>query len=240
MTTGSGRDDAQLLREHVAGDPGAFDELVRRHRDRLWAVALRTTGDADEAADALQDGLISAFRRAETFRGDAAVTTWLHRIVVNACLDRLRRRAARRTESLPTDEDHALQLADSNETDTVAEARERHVDVLTALSRLGADQRAALVLVDMEGYSVDEAALILGCAPGTVKSRCSRGRANLVPLLASYSSDADARQQPVGRSRTGHGRGNHRKPGGVPPTTASPSTAEPPSPLPGTRGGVQS
>ena len=69
--------------------------IFSRHRDRLWAVAIRTLGDPEEAADALQDAMISAFRRASSFRGDSAVTTWLHRIVVNACLDRLRRRAAR-------------------------------------------------------------------------------------------------------------------------------------------------
>src|ERR1035438_1415116 len=87
--------DAELLRRHVAGDNEAFGELFRRHRDRLWAVALRTVCDPEEAADALQDAMVSAFRRAADFRGDSAVTTWLHRIVVNASLDRLRRPAAR-------------------------------------------------------------------------------------------------------------------------------------------------
>src|SRR5271169_7146240 len=87
--------DQELLRRHVAGDTDAFGELFRRHRDRLWAVALRTVCDPEEAADALQDAMISAFRRAADFRGDSAVTTWLHRIVVNASLDLLRRRSAR-------------------------------------------------------------------------------------------------------------------------------------------------
>ena len=85
------RPDAELLAAHAAGDPSAFATLVHRHRDRLWAVALRTTGDPDEAADALQDALLKAHRSAASFRGDAQVTTWLHRIVVNACLDRMRR-----------------------------------------------------------------------------------------------------------------------------------------------------
>jgi RNA polymerase sigma-70 factor, ECF subfamily len=83
--------DAELLRRHVAGDSEAFGELFRRHRDRLWAVALRTVCDPEEAADALQDAMVSAFRRAADFRGESAVTTWLHRIVVNASLDRMRR-----------------------------------------------------------------------------------------------------------------------------------------------------
>src|SRR4029079_12388851 len=93
-------DDRALLRAHVAGDDAAFGVLFARHRDRLWAVALRTTGDPEEAADALQEAMVSAFRRARCYHGDAAVPTWLHRIVVNACLDRLRRRKVRLAEPL--------------------------------------------------------------------------------------------------------------------------------------------
>src|SRR5215468_3508097 len=89
------RSDVELLKLHVDGDPNAFGELFLRHKDRLWAVAIRTLSDPEEAADALQEAMISAFRRAGSFRGESAVTTWLHRIVVNARLDRLRRKAAR-------------------------------------------------------------------------------------------------------------------------------------------------
>jgi RNA polymerase sigma-70 factor, ECF subfamily len=185
MTAGDDRSDADLLQLHVDGDPDAFSELVLRHQDRLWAVALRTTGNPEDASDALQEALVSAFRRAGTFRGDAQVTTWLHRIVVNACLDRIRRRKAKATEPLPDDQDHRTELADRVHDDP-AEISEQRADVLAALRQLNEDQRAALVLVDMEGYSVDEAAEILGCAPGTVKSRCARGRARLVPRLTSY------------------------------------------------------
>jgi RNA polymerase sigma-70 factor (ECF subfamily) len=183
-------DDRALLAAHVAGDPSAFSFLFYRHRDRLWAVALRTTGDPDEAADALQDALISAFRRADSYRGDAAVTTWLHRIVVNACLDRLRRRKTRAAEPLPDDlEAHAdrgsrtMARRDSEDPAETAVRSDRRREVLAALATLPVDQRAALVLVDMEGRSVEEASTILGVAPGTVKSRCSRGRARLLPLL---------------------------------------------------------
>jgi RNA polymerase sigma-70 factor (ECF subfamily) len=179
--------DAELMSQHVAGDPDAFAELVRRHRDRLWAIALRTLADPEEAADALQDALLSAFRRAESFRGDAAVTTWLHRIVVNACLDRARRRAVRSADALPDEPDRLLALAEPTAADP-AESLERRTAVLAALRSLGPDQRAAIVLVDMEGYSVDEAAAILDCPAGTVKSRCSRGRAVLAPLLAHLAS----------------------------------------------------
>jgi RNA polymerase sigma-70 factor, ECF subfamily len=184
-------DDRALLADHVAGDPQAFGTLFARHRDRLWAVALRTTGDPEEAADALQDALVAAFRRADSYRGDAAVTTWLHRVVVNACLDRLRRRQVRLAEPLPDDLDDQVRhrpsgtLADERPADPadLAVAGERRTTVLAALELLPPEQRAALVLVDMEGYSVEETAAMLECAPGTVKSRCSRGRARLAPLL---------------------------------------------------------
>ncbi|HET6737649.1 MAG TPA: RNA polymerase sigma factor SigM [Kribbella sp.] len=180
-------DDHELLRMHVAGNPDSFGFLVKRHRDRMWAVAIRTLGEPEEAADALQEAFISAFRRADSFRGDAKVTTWLHRIVVNACLDRIRRRQVRAADPLPEDEDRAAELAGPAEDDP-AEVRERRLDVLNALKQINEDQRAALVLVDMEGYSIEEAAAILDCAPGTVKSRCARGRAKLLPLLRHWQT----------------------------------------------------
>ena len=211
-----GVDDRALLDAHVAGDPDAFGLLFHRHRDRLWAVALRTTGDPEEAADALQDALVAAFRRAESFRGDAAVTTWLHRIVVNACLDRLRRRKVRLADPLPDDLDDradrgSTMTADVVDPADVAVDHERRDAVLAALDTLPAEQRAALVLVDMEGYSVEETAAMLECAPGTVKSRCSRGRARLLPLLAALEL---VRGEPPGRpARPIHIPRNRSEPG---------------------------
>ncbi|WP_420076652.1 RNA polymerase sigma factor SigM [Streptomyces sp. JL3001] len=175
--------DAQLLRRHVEGDPDAFGEIVRRHRDRLWAVALRTLGDREEAADAVQDALVSAYRAAHTFRGQSAVTTWLHRITVNACLDRARKAASRKTS--PVDDTERLeQLLEPHESASApAERNDLHRQLLEALGTLPPDQRAALVLVDMQGYPVAEAARVLDVPTGTVKSRCARGRARLLPLL---------------------------------------------------------
>ncbi|MXG91373.1 RNA polymerase sigma factor SigM [Nocardioides flavescens] len=184
------RSDAELLSAHVDGDPDAFGVLFRRHRDRLWAVALRTTGNPEDAADGLQDGMIAAYRRAGSFRGESAVTTWLHRVVVNACLDRLRAAKVRRAEPLPDDLDDwgdrgskATASPDTSDPADLAVSDERRRVVLDALAQLPPDQRAALVLVDMEGYPVAEVAVMLDCAVGTVKSRCSRGRARLAPLL---------------------------------------------------------
>jgi RNA polymerase sigma-70 factor, ECF subfamily len=186
-------DDAALLRAHVGGDREAFGELVRRHRDRLWAVALRTLGDREDAADAVQDALISAYRSADRFRGDAAVTTWLHRIVVNACLDRARRRQARPTVPLPEHES------------TVGRGIPADADtalvVHGALAQLPAEQRIPLVLLDMQGYSVAEIAEILGIAEGTVKSRCARGRAKLAVILGHLRTGVDGEPVTPGNPR---------------------------------------
>ncbi|WP_028707476.1 RNA polymerase sigma factor SigM [Propionicicella superfundia] len=184
MSTPSERSDEDLLRAHVAGDPAAFGTLVRRHESQLWAVALRTVRNGEDASDVLQEAMVSAFRRAAGFRGDAAVLTWLHRIVINAGLDRLRRNKVRRAEPLPDDLDRTTLLTAPCTADDAILRHELRADIVAALGRINADQRAAIVLVDMDGYSVEEAARILGCAVGTVKSRCSRGRAKLAPLLA--------------------------------------------------------
>jgi RNA polymerase sigma-70 factor, ECF subfamily len=173
--------DAELLRRHVAGDSEAFGELFGRHRDRLWAVALRTVSDPEEAADALQDAMISAFRRAGDFRGDSAVTTWLHRIVVNACLDRLRRRAAR--PAVSTGDEQAFEALVAQDFDP-ARATDTRLDIDAALRLLPPHQRAALLVVDMLGFSVADAAIILQVSQGTVKSRCARARARLLPHVA--------------------------------------------------------
>ncbi|HUC22443.1 MAG TPA: RNA polymerase sigma factor SigM [Streptosporangiaceae bacterium] len=177
------RSDAELLRTHVAGDPGAFGELFRRHRDRLWAVAVRTLGDPEEAADALQDAMMAAFRRASSFRGDSAVTTWLHRIVVNAALDRMRRRAARPTTASQDEEAlDALATGGQSPVDPSGSS-DTAIDVRAALQQLVPEQQAALVLVDMLGFPVADAARVLGVSAGTVKSRAARGRARLLPRL---------------------------------------------------------
>jgi RNA polymerase sigma-70 factor (ECF subfamily) len=199
-------DDRTLLARHVEGDPDAFGELVRRHRDRLWAVALRTLGDREEAADAVQDALVSAYRAAHTFQGRSAVTTWLHRITVNACLDRARKAAARR--SSPTDDTERLeQLLEPHESAAMpAERHDLHRELLAALDRLPADQRAALVLVDMQGYPVAEAAHILDVAVGTVKSRCARGRARLLPMVRHLRPQVSA----DGRAGSDEGRNRSR------------------------------
>ena len=165
------RSDRQLIAAHRAGERRAFDELVRRYGDRLWSVALRV----------VQEALIAAYTRVESYRGESEVSTWLHRIVVNKCIDRIRhdrsRATRRRHVLLPTPRDPADQAT-------------TRLAVVDALTHLPVEQRLAVVLVDVEGYPVAEAARILECPPGTVKSRCARGRLRLAALLGHLREDA--------------------------------------------------
>lgn len=180
MRPGSGqRSDAELLAAHVAGDRFAFAELFHRHHRQLHRVARLTSCCTEDAEDALQEAMASAHRAAGLFRQDAAVSSWLHRIVVNACLDRLRRNKTHPTTVL----DDVYPVPDRTvEVDTA-------IAVQRALMRLPVEQRAAVVAVDMHGYSVADTARLLGVAEGTVKSRCARARARLAAILGYLQSE---------------------------------------------------
>lgn len=174
--------DDELLRRHVAGDAEAFGELYRRHKDRMWSVAVGVCGDREIAAEGVQEGFIAAFRRADSYRGDAAVTTWLHRVVVNACIDVTRR--MRPTSELTHAVIHSVSTASETAGPDATGRVDTRLAVHDALIRLPEAQRLALVLVDMHGFPVAEAAEILQVAAGTIKSRCARGREALARVLA--------------------------------------------------------
>jgi RNA polymerase sigma-70 factor, ECF subfamily len=176
------RTDAELLAAHVAGDRYAFEELFLRHERQLYRIARLTSRTAEDAADALQDAMLSAHRSAGSFRNDAAVSSWLYRIVVNACLDRLRRNKSHITVRI---DDDIFPISDSTARSDTA------VVVQRALMRLPVDQRAAVVAVDMQGYSVADAARLLGVPQGTVKSRCARARARLALMLRYFDTDSE-------------------------------------------------
>jgi RNA polymerase sigma-70 factor, ECF subfamily len=167
--------DADLLAAHRAGDPRAFGLLARHNYGLLWGVAMRMLDHPDDAADAVQEALIAALRRADTFRGEASVRTWLCRITANVCIDRIRRERLRVTEPWPDREpapgvDHAGRVV-------------TRMAVDEALAHLTVEQRVAVVLVDVQGWSVAEVAQLMGVPPGTVKSRCARARTRLAELL---------------------------------------------------------
>jgi RNA polymerase sigma-70 factor, ECF subfamily len=171
--------DAELLAAHVAGDRYAFEELFYRHHRQLHRLARLTSSSPEDAADALQDAMLSAHRKAGSFRYDAAVSSWLYRIVVNACLDRLRRNKTHPTIAL----DDVYPVAD--QTAQVETA----IAVQQALMRLPVEQRAAVLAVDMHGYSIADTAQLLDVAEGTVKSRCARARARLAAVLGYLKND---------------------------------------------------
>jgi RNA polymerase sigma-70 factor, ECF subfamily len=165
--------DKQLLNRHIAGDKEAFGVLFKRHHRHMHAVATRIVGQ--DAEDAVQDGMVSAYRKADQFHGNSAVKTWLHRIVVNSCLDMVRRRplVAEGGDEPPTP------------TSRITQARQR-LDIGQHWHVLSPEQKACLVLVHMMGYSFHEAARILCVSEGTLKSRCARGRARLGCRLHGY------------------------------------------------------
>ena len=174
------RSDADLLCAHAAGDGRAFEELFHRHRIQLYRLARRRSHTPEDADDALQEAMLSAHRGAGAFRYDAAVGSWLHRIVVNACRDRMRHKGFA-TGGLTDD---CFPIADRTANIETA------IVVRQALMRLSPAQRTAVVAVDMHGYSVADTARLLGVAEGTVKSRCSRARARLAVLLGDPSTAA--------------------------------------------------
>jgi RNA polymerase sigma-70 factor, ECF subfamily len=168
------RSDEALLRAFVKGDNDAFDELMRRHEDKIFALASRMTGNRHDALDATQEAFISAFKNAARFKGNSAFSTWLYRIAINACTDLLRRKQ----RQIPT-EDVELAGRLTATTDDIAE----RVDIHRALADLGAEHREAVVMHDLGGFPYEDIAALTGVQLGTVKSRISRGRKKLAETL---------------------------------------------------------
>jgi RNA polymerase sigma-70 factor, ECF subfamily len=178
-----------LIRAARRGDLDAFNELILRYQSLLFGIALRLLNDEDVAADAVQEALISAFRRFHTFRGDA-LRSWLARVVVNACYDEMRKK--RRQHSVPLEQYNAegdeietsYWLVDAQADPEVQfEASELETAIQKSLNKLPPIYRLVLVLVDIEGLSYEEAALAAHVPVGTVKSRLARARLQMQKSL---------------------------------------------------------
>lgn len=178
--TDRSRDDIALIDRYLAGDVAAFDELMRAHEDRVFAICMRMLRDRDAALDATQDTFITVFRKADRYKAEAAFSTWLYRVAVNTCYDHLRRQQRKRTEPLPEDHDPS-----DTSSESLLDSVELKPDVEAALMRLTPEYRAAVVLVDMEGMSLDQAADSLEVPTGTVKSRLFRARRQLAVILGN-------------------------------------------------------
>ena len=167
--------DEELVARFRSGDQHAFTTLVSRHERRVFNIAFRMLGRAEEARDATQEAFLACYRNLDRFRGESAFTTWLHRIAVNASHDVLRKKVPEPVAEIEETGEAGPDLADQ-----AAAA----IDVQRALMAVGLDFRAVLVLHDVQGLPYEEVAEILGIPLGTVKSRLHRGRVALGAALA--------------------------------------------------------
>jgi len=173
------------------GNPAAFEELVTRYEKKVYNLAYRLTGNHNDACDVAQEAFVRVYTRIGDFRGDAAFSTWLYRIVCNAGKDQLRQRRRRRAVSLdagskPRGEAGGgpRQVPDTNPgPDEAIEKRETQHEVHLALQELSPDHRRIIVLRDLQGLGYDEISQVLGLSLGTVKSRLSRARRSLRQVL---------------------------------------------------------
>jgi RNA polymerase sigma-70 factor, ECF subfamily len=178
------RDDV-LVRRFLDGDTSAFTTLVQRHQTRVFNLCLRILGNPDDARDASQETFVTALRKLDQFRGDAAFTTWIHRVAVNACYDELRRQRRRpMLHVVPPEEgvrDRAFDPGPPapDHADDVAGT----LDAAAALAQVPEDFRVALVLADVQDLAYEEIARILDVPVGTVKSRVHRGRVALARAM---------------------------------------------------------
>ncbi len=181
MTSRAAQDEI-LVRRFLDGDTAAFEELMRAHEDRVFAVCLRMLRDREAALDATQETFVSVFRKADRFGGRSAFSTWLYRVAVNTCYDALRRQRRRPTTALPEHTDPP-----DRSTEDELRAADLRPDIEAALAALPAEFRAAVVLADLEDVPLQDVSEILGVPVGTVKSRVFRGRRLLAQTLGNLS-----------------------------------------------------
>jgi RNA polymerase sigma-70 factor, ECF subfamily len=188
-------DERKLIAAAQRGDVPSFNQLVKIHQGIAFRTAFRVLGESEAAADATQDAFISAFKNIQTFRG-GSFKAWLLRIVTNSCYDQLRakhRRPAASLEALLAESDNVefginQTLAESPQ--EFAERRELGAMIQRGLQLLPTDQRVTVILADIEGFSYVEMAQITGTNIGTIKSRLSRGRAQLREFLIANAQVA--------------------------------------------------
>ena len=179
----SRRPDHELARLAAGGDAAAFEEIHNRYRRLVYGIALRMTGNTADAEDLTQESFLSLLRRIGSFRGEAAFTSWLHRLTTNQVLMHFRRRRSRPEDQTP---DGAFpERATHGARDINASPVVDRIAVERAVGALPPGYRAAFILHDVEGYEHDEIARLLGCNAGTSKSQLHRARAKLRGMLAN-------------------------------------------------------
>jgi RNA polymerase sigma-70 factor (ECF subfamily) len=178
--------DTALIERYLQGDFDAFSALMKAHEERVFAICLRMLRDREAALDATQETFVTVFRKVDRFAGHSAFSTWLYRVAVNTCYDQTRRSSRHSTEPFS----EGLDPADESAQDDFQSAEVRP-DLEAALASLPPDFRAAVVLCDAEGLSLQTSAEILGIPVGTVKSRVFRGRRLLAEALGNLRTGFD-------------------------------------------------
>ena len=184
--------DMQWVRDFKAGDPSAFDHIVRNHKDRVFNLCYRFLGDVQEANDSAQETFIKVFTSLKRFRMESSFATWLYRITVNTCKNKRSsshyRRRKRMVSLNPSGAEEkgnpvATLEAKGPKPNGVLLRKEKMMLIQKAIDSLPENQKSLIILRDMEGLSYDEIALITGYPLGTVKSKLARGRMALRDLL---------------------------------------------------------
>lgn len=181
-----GISDTELVARAQSGDPNAFDGLINLHQDRVFALAYRMLGNAEDAADVQQETFVQAWKNMHRFRGDAALSTWLHRITVNICLSRRRRPEPVQLE--PAVEERLSSSDQSNGVSCLINA-ETALMVRKVIAGLPPHYRALVVLREIEERSFEEVAQIIGCSPASARTRASKARKLLRERLLPYLSE---------------------------------------------------
>ena len=177
----SSASDYGLAQRASTGDIGAFEELYRRHHRRVYVRCLRMTGNVTQAEDLTQEVFIQLFRKVGSFRGDSALTTWLHQLTVNQVLMYFRKPTVRSEQTTAEGEFPARPFPGTEIPNSFAVVD--RVALNEAVAQLPPGYRAVFILYDVEGYGHEEIARMLGCAPGTSKSQLHKARMRLRKLL---------------------------------------------------------
>ena len=188
--------EAAIVRKVLGGDANAFETLVLEYEKNVYNIALRMTGNSEDAADMTQEACIKAYNSLQSFRGDSKFSVWLYRIVSNVCLDFLRSKNRRPTVSLSVEdddgEDAQLDVADESQSPELLLDRKLTRDsVRRGLDSLPPDYRQILLLREIQGLSYDEIAQALSLEVGTVKSRIFRARKRLCTFLIDDGNISD-------------------------------------------------
>ncbi len=179
-------DDKHIVAQARRGDLSAFEELVTRYEKRVYAIALRSSGSPEDAADITQEVFLKVWRSMESFRGDSGFSTWLFRITMNLCVDHARRRQTQpQTQPLVQgEEDDERPIPDTAPTpEEHLENSELGRELAAALDEVSDEHRRIVLLRDVSGMSYTEIAEVLEISEGTVKSRLSRARIALRKIL---------------------------------------------------------